>query len=318
MSLPCVAVLDDYQQVALTSADWSPLHGRAEVTVFTDHLTDPGALASRLTPFEVVVAMRERTPFPAALLQRLPALRLLVTTGMANASIDLAEAARLGVAVCGTGGSAAAAPELTWALLMALARHVPAEDARVRAGGWQQTVGCELAGRTLGLLGLGRIGERVAGYGRAFGMEVIAWSQHLTPERASACGARLVPKPELFARAGVVSIHLRLSGRTAGLVGAAELALLGRNGYLINTSRGPIVDEAALIAALRGNIIAGAGLDVFDAEPLPPGHPLRSLPNTVLTPHLGYVTAESYRVFYRDAVADIAAWLDGSPVRVLG
>lgn len=318
MSLPRVAVLDDYQQAALTSADWSALRGRAEVTVFTDHLADPAAVASRLAPFEVIVAMRERTPFPGSLLQRLPALRLLVTTGMANASIDLAAAGRQGVVVCGTGGSAAAAPELTWALLMALIRHVPAEDARVRAGGWQQTVGGELAGRTLGLLGLGRIGERVAGYGRAFGMEVIAWSQNLTPERARACGAELVPKPELFARAGIVSIHLRLSPRTAGLAGAAELALLGREGYLINTSRGPIVDEAALIAALRGNIIAGAGLDVFDSEPLPAGHPLRSLPNTVLTPHLGYVTTESYQVFYGEAVADILAWLDGSPVRVLG
>lgn len=318
MSLPRVAVLDDYQQAALTSADWSALRGRAEVTVFTDHLADPAAVASRLAPFEVIVAMRERTPFPGSLLQRLPALRLLVTTGMANASIDLAAAGRQGVVVCGTGGSAAAAPELTWALVMALIRHVPAEDARVRAGGWQQTVGGELAGRTLGLLGLGRIGERVAGYGRAFGMEVIAWSQNLTPERARACGAELVPKPELFARAGIVSIHLRLSPRTAGLAGAAELALLGREGYLINTSRGPIVDEAALIAALRGNIIAGAGLDVFDSEPLPAGHPLRSLPNTVLTPHLGYVTTESYQVFYGEAVADILAWLDGSPVRVLG
>jgi len=317
MPLPRVAVLDDYQQAALASTDWSPLAGRADVSVFTDHVADPAALAARLAPFEVIVAMRERTPFPAELLRRLPALKLLVTTGMANAAIDLAAARDLGVLVCGTGGSAASTAELTWALLLALVRSVPAEDARVRAGGWQHTVGRELAGRTIGLLGLGRIGERVAGYARAFGMEVIAWSQHLTAGRASACGAELVSKPDLFARAGIVSIHVRLSERTAGLVGAAELALLGRDGYLVNTSRGPIVDEAALIAALHGGVIAGAALDVYATEPLPAGHPLRSLPRTVLTPHLGYVSTEGYAVFYGDAVADIVAWLGGSPVRVL-
>lgn len=317
MPLPRVAVLDDYQQVALTSADWSPLDGRAAITVFAGHLADPAALVRRLAPFEVVVAMRERTPFPAEVLRQLPALRLLVTTGMANAAIDVAEAARRGVLVCGTGGSGAGTAELTWALIMALVRSIPAEDAGVRAGGWQHTVGRELAGRTLGLLGLGRIGARVAGYARAFGMDVIAWSQHLTADRARDCGAALAGKPELFARAGVVSIHLRLSGRTTGLVGAEELALLGPDGYLVNTSRGPIVDEAALVAALRGNVIAGAALDVFGTEPLPAGHPLRSLPNTVLTPHLGYVTEEGYAVFYGEAVADIVAWLDGSPVRLL-
>ena len=318
MQLPRVAVLDDYQQAALTSADWSPLAGRADVTVFTGHVADPAALAARLAPFEVIVAMRERTPFPADLLRQLPALKLLVTTGMANAAIDLAAARDRGVVVCGTGGSAASTAELTWALLLALVRSVPAEDARIRSGGWQHTVGHELAGRTIGLLGLGRIGERVAGYARAFGMEVIAWSQHLTAERARGCGAELVSKPDLFARAGVVSIHVRLSERTAGLVGAAELALLGPGGYLVNTSRGPIVDEAALIAALRDGVIAGAALDVYDVEPLPAGHPLRSLPNSVLTPHLGYVSTEGYAVFYGEAVADIVAWLDGSPVRVLG
>ena len=317
MPLPRVAVLDDYQQVALTSADWSPLAGRAGVTVFTGHAADPAALAARLAPFEVIVAMRERTPFPAGLLRQLPALKLLVTTGMANAAIDLAAARDQGVVVCGTGVSGTSTAELTWALLLALVRRVPAEDARIRAGGWQHTIGHELAGRTIGLLGLGRIGEPVARYARAFGMEVIAWSQHLTAERAGACGAELVSKPDLFARAGVVSIHVRLSERTTGLVGAAELALLGRDGYLVNTSRGPIVDEAALIAALRDGVIAGAALDVYAAEPLPAGHPLRSLPNSVLTPHLGYVSTEGYAVFYGDAVADIVAWLDGSPVRVL-
>lgn len=318
MPVPRVAVLDDYQTVALTSADWSPLADRAEITVFTDHITGLAELERRLAPFEVVVAMRERTPFPAQLLQQLPALRLLVTTGMANAAIDLAEARRLGVVVCGTGGSGVATAELTWGLILAQARSIPAEDARVRAGGWQHTVGRELAGRTIGLLGLGRIGERVAGYAHAFGMEVLAWSQHLTAERARARGAELVTKRELFARSGIVSLHVRLSEPTRGLVGAEELALLGRDGYLVNTSRGPIVDETALIAALRGNLIAGAALDVFDAEPLPDGHPLRSLPGTVLTPHLGYVSEEAYGVYYPEAVEDIAAWLDGAPVRVLG
>ena len=317
MSLPRVAVLDDYQEVALSSADWSAVAGRAEITVFTDHLADSGDLARRLAPYEVIVAMRERTPFPAALLDELPALKLLITTGMRNASFDLAAAQRRGVTVCGTGGSGPGAPELAWGLIMAVTRHIPQEDAQVRAGGWQAAVGRELAGSTLGLLGLGRIGERVARYARAFDMDVIAWSQHLTGDRARSCGARLVTKTELFAEADIVSVHVQLSTRTAGLVGVAELALLGPDGYLVNTSRGPVVDETALISALRGNVIAGAGLDVFAVEPLPGGHPLRSLPNTVITPHIGYVTAQGYEVFYRDIVADIAAWLDGSPVRVI-
>ena len=261
--------------------------------------------------------MRERTRFPAALLHLLPALKLLVTTGMANASIDLAAARGRGVTVWGIGGSRWAAPELSWGLIMAVTRNIPQEDVLVRAGGWQAAVGRELAGATLGLLGLGRIGQRMAQYARAFDMDVIAWSQHLTGERARACGARLVTKADPFARADIVSIRASLSERTAGLVGAAELALLGPRGYLVNTSRGPIVDEAALVAALRDRVIAGAGLDVFATETLPAGHPLRSLPTTVITPHIGYVTAEGYRVFYRDIVADIAAWLDGSPLRVL-
>ena len=317
MPLPRVAVLDDYQEVALSSADWSAVAGRTEITVFTDHLADGGDLAGRLAPYDVIVAMRERTPFPAALLDELPALKLLITTGMRNASFDLAAARRRGVTVCGTGGSGPAAPELAWGLIMAVTRHIPQEDAHVRAGGWQATVGRELAGSTLGLLGLGRIGERVARYARAFDMDLIAWSQNLTDDRARSCGARLVTKAELFAEADIVSVQLQLSARTTGLVGAAELALLGPGGYLVNTSRGPIVDESALISALRGNVIGGAGLDVFAVEPLPAGHPLRSLPNTVITPHIGYVTAQGYEVFYADIVADIAAWLDGSPVRVI-
>ena len=312
-----VAILDDYQDVALSSADWSPVTGRADVTVFTDHVADEAALVQRLAPFDVIVAMRERTAFPATVLDRLPRLRLLVTTGMANASIDLRAAARLGVTVCGTGGSRAATPELVWGLILALARHIPQEDAAVRSGGWQRTVGRELAGSTLGLLGLGRIGQRIARYARAFEMNCIAWSQNLTAERAEAAGARLVTKDQLFAEAGIVSVHLKLSERTVGLVGAAELALLGPDGLLVNTSRGPIVDEAALVEALRQGHISGAALDVFDTEPLPAGHPLRTMPNTVLTPHLGYVSREAYAVFYAEAVEDIASWLDGSPARLL-
>ena len=312
-----VAILDDYQDVALSSADWSPVTGRADVTVFTDHVADEAALVQRLAPFDVIVAMRERTAFPATVLDRLPRLRLLVTTGMANASIDLRAAARLGVTVCGTGGSRAATPELVWGLILALARHIPQEDAAVRSGGWQRTVGRELAGSTLGLLGLGRIGQRIARYARAFEMNCIAWSQNLTAERAEAAGARLVTKDQLFAEAGIVSVHLKLSERTVGLVGAAELALLGPDGLLVNTSRGPIVDEAALVEALRQGRIGGAALDVFDTEPLPAGHPLRTMPNTVLTPHLGYVSRDAYAVFYAEAVEDIASWLDGSPARLL-
>jgi phosphoglycerate dehydrogenase-like enzyme len=312
-----VAILDDYQEVALSSADWSPVTSRADVTVFTDHIADEAALTERLATFDVIVAMRERTAFPATVLARLPRLRLLITTGMANASIDLKAAARLGITVCGTGGTGAATPELVWGLILALARYIPQEDAEVRAGGWQRTVGRELAGSTLGLLGLGRIGQRIARYARAFDMDCIAWSQNLTAERAEAAGARLVTKQQLFAEADIVSVHLKLSERTVGLVGAAELAWLGPDGLLVNTSRGPIVDEAALVEALGRGSIGGAALDVFDTEPLPPGHPLRTMPNTVLTPHIGYVARESYAVFYAEAVEDIAGWLDGRPARVL-
>jgi phosphoglycerate dehydrogenase-like enzyme len=317
MPLDRVAVLDDYQRVALSSADWGPVTSRAEVTVFDEPFGSLDEAAAELEPFTVIAAMRERTPFPAALLDRLPRLRLLVTTGMRNASIDLAAAHRRGVVVCGTSGSAAGTPELTWALMMALTRNIPAEDARIRAGGWQSTVGRELAGRTLGLLGLGRIGQRVAGYGRAFGMDVLAWSQNLTADRAESCGARLVDKAALFRESDVVSVHLQLSDRTRGLVGAAELSLLGPDGYLVNTSRGPIVDESALLAALHGGTVAGAALDVFGTEPLPADHPFRSAPRTVLTPHLGYVTDRGYEAFFADTVEDIVAWLDGVPVRVL-
>jgi phosphoglycerate dehydrogenase-like enzyme len=262
--------------------------------------------------------MRERTPFGADLLARLPRLRLLVTTGMANPSIDLDAAAARGVVVCGTGGLPSPTAELTWALILALLRHVPEEDARMRAGGWQATVGTELAGRTLGVIGLGRLGRRVAAVGRAFEMDVLAWSQNLAPDDARAAGAEPEGRDELLARSDVVTIHLRLSDRTRGLIGAAELARMKPSAVLVNTSRGPIVDETALVAALRDGTVAGAGLDVYDTEPLPPGHPLLSAPNTMLTPHLGYVTAGTYARFYADAVEDIAAFQRGAPMRVLG
>jgi phosphoglycerate dehydrogenase-like enzyme len=308
-----VAVLDDYQGVALQCADWSEL----EVEVFPDHVADDDALVEQLAPFAVAVAMRERTPFTRARLERLDNLKLLVTTGMRNASIDLEAARERGVVVCGTGSLGPPTAELAWGLILALTRQIPAEDARMRAGGWQHTIGPELAGHTLGLLGLGRLGSRMARIAQAFEMETIAWSQNLTPERAAEAGAEAVAKDELFRRADVVSVHLVLSHRSRGLVGAQELALMKPTAYLVNTSRGPIVDEAALLDALHSGRIAGAGIDVYDTEPLPPSHPLRFAPNTVLTPHIGYVTTGTYEVFYREAVEDIAAWLAGAPVRVL-
>jgi phosphoglycerate dehydrogenase-like enzyme len=316
MSRAAVAVLDDYQDVARSFGPWDSLD--ADLTVFTDHLEGIEPLAQRLAPFDVIVAMRERTPLPAELLERLPRLRLIVTTGMANPSIAIDAAREHGIAVCGTGGLPSPTAELTWALILALARHLPEEDRRIRAGGWQETVGIELAGRTLGVIGLGRLGRRVAAVGRAFELDVLAWSQNLTAADAAAAGARRVEPDELLARADVVTIHLRLSDRTRGLIGARELGLMKRTALLVNTSRGPIVDEAALLAALRDGTIAGAGLDVFDSEPLPPDHPLRSAPNTVLTPHLGYVTEGTYRRYFAEAVEDIAAFQRGAPLRLLG
>jgi phosphoglycerate dehydrogenase-like enzyme len=310
-----VAVLDDYQDVARTYAPWDELD--ADVVVFHDHLTGIEPLAERLAGFDVIVAMRERTPFGADLLARLPRLKLLVTTGMANPSIDLDAARARGVVVCGTGGLPSPTAELTWGLILAVLRHIPAENAHLRTGGWQATVGTELAGKTLGVVGLGRLGRRVARVGRAFEMDVLAWSQNLDPEEARRHGAEPVSRDELLRRSDVVTIHLRLSSRTRGLIGRPELARMKPSAILVNTSRGPIVDESALALALHDRAIAGAGLDVYDTEPLPPGHPLRSAPNTVLTPHLGYVTSGTYARFYGDAVEDIAAFLRGAPVRVL-
>ena len=312
-----VAVLDDYQSVALDMADWESLPAGVSVDVFQDHLSDDDDVAARLSDYDIVVAMRERTPFSRSLLERLPNLRLLVTTGMRNASIDVAAAEDNGVVVCGTEGLPYPTAELTWGLILALLRRIPTEDQATREGNWQVTMGEGLHGKTLGVIGLGRLGSQVATVGAAFGMSLVAWSQNLTAERAEEFGARLVTKQELLSSADIVTIHLVLSGRTRGLIGAEELALMKPSAYLVNTSRGPIVDESALIGALNRGAIAGAGLDVFDIEPLPLDHPLRSLPNTVLTPHMGYVTSETYRVFYGDAVENIRAFLAGNPVRVI-
>ena len=313
-----VAVLDDYGSVARGLGPWERLDGRADVEFIAEHLAGEDALAARLAGVAIVVAMRERTPFPRSLLRRLPDLRLLVTTGMVNASIDLDAARDHGVLVCGTSSRGAAPAELTWALILGLVKQVREEDAAVQAGGWQQGVGGDLEGRRLGLLGLGRLGRRVAAVGRAFGMEVVAWSANLTDEAAREAGAVRAGLDELLRTAHVVSIHLRLSERTRGLLGARELALMRPDAVLVNTSRGPIVDEAALVAALERGAIAGAGLDVFDVEPLPQGHPLRTLPNVLRTPHLGYVSEATFRTMFADAVEDVEAFLDGAPVRVLG
>lgn len=312
-----VALLDDYQGVARESADWDRLPAGTVVEVFRDHLTDEAVLAERLAGFDVVMALRERTPFRRSLLERLPNLKLLATAGMRNASIDLGAATELGILVCGTGGSSRSTMELTWGLILALVRQIPREDRALRAGRWQETVGVDLEGATLGIVGLGNIGAQVAEVARAFQMEILAWSQHLTAERAAACGARLVGKEELFGRSDIVTIHLQLSARTTGLFGREDLARMQRHAYLINTSRGPVVEEAALVEALRSGVIAGAGLDVFDTEPLPPGHPLRELPNVVLTPHLGYVTAATYRRFYGQTLENVEQFLAGTPQRVL-
>jgi len=312
-----IAVLDDYQGVAREMADWASLGSDCEVVFFRQHFSALEVLEEKLKAFEIVVAMRERTPFPRALLERLPRLRLLVTTGLRNASIELAAARERGITVCGTAGSGGSTGELTWGLILALLRQIPREDRALREGKWQTTVGLGLAGKTLGVIGLGTIGSQVAKVGAAFGMEAIAWSQNLDSERASRAGAKRVERDELLARADVVTIHLVLSERTRGLIGARELALMKPSAFLVNTSRGPIVEEAALAAALAKRTIAGAGIDVYSVEPIAPDHPLLCAPNTVLTPHLGYVTHESYRAYFGGALEDIAAWRRGAPVRVL-
>jgi phosphoglycerate dehydrogenase-like enzyme len=312
-----IAVLDDYQAVARELAPWEELAPGAELTCFHDHMLVDGVLRDLLAGFEVIVAMRERTPFTAERLASLPDLELLVTTGMANAAIDLDAARELGITVCGTGSLPSPTAELTWGLIIALQRNLLEEDGRIREGGWQRTIGPELAGHTLGIVGLGRLGLRVARIAHAFEMEVIAWSENLTAEAAASAGVEAVGFGALLERSDVLTIHTRLSDRTRGLIGKDELGLMKPTAILVNTSRGPIVDEDALLAALREGTIAGAALDVYAKEPLPADHELREAPRTLLSPHLGYVTTGTYEVFYRDAVEDIAAWMRGEPIRVL-
>jgi phosphoglycerate dehydrogenase-like enzyme len=296
---------------------WDRLSPTLAIEVFRDTLKDPEALAARLAPFDAILAMRERTPFPAALLKRLPNLRLLITTGERNRSIDVAAARAQGITVCGTPSFGAPTVDITWGLILNLLRDIPRQQESLRAGAWQSSVGTSAEGLTLGVVGLGKLGGRVAKVGQAFGMRVIAWSQNLTAEKAAAAGAELVTKEELFARADVVTLHLILSERSRGIVGAAELAAMKPTAVIVNTSRGPLIDQASLIAALKQGRIAGAGLDVFDEEPLPPGHPLLGAPNTVLTPHLGYVSTQNYRAYVEGAVEAIEAYLAGQPIREL-
>lgn len=310
-----VAILDDYQNVALSLADWSAVSRQAKITVFNDHVKEAAKLIKRLQAYDVVCVMRERTPLSREVLQGLPRLKLIASTGPRNASIDMTAASERGIIVTATGYDATPTIELTWALILAATRHLVWESESVRSGGWQGAIGANLRGNCLGLVGLGNIGKEVARIGMAFGMQVIAWSQNLTEEVANAAGARLVSKDALFREADIVTIHLVLSRRTVGLVGARELGLMKPTGRLINTSRGPIVDQAALIDALRARRIAGAALDVFDAEPLPTSHAFRSLDNVLATPHIGYVTEELYRTFYGDAATSIAAWLDKHPAQ---
>jgi phosphoglycerate dehydrogenase-like enzyme len=305
-----IAVLDDYQNVELESADWSVLRDRADITVFHNHLADPDAVIERLLPFDVVCVMRERTPLPRIVIECLTNLKLIASTGPVNASIDVAAAGDHGIAVVHTGYRSDPTIELTWALILASARNIVTESNSVRAGGWQQTVGTDLRGKTLGILGLGRIGSQVARIGNAFGMNPVAWSQNLTPEAAKIAGATLVSKDRLFEQADFLTIHLVLSDRTRSLVGKSELGRMKPTARLINASRGPIVDEQALIGALKNRQIAGAAVDVFDIEPLPLSHPFRTLDNVLATPHIGYVSRGLYKTFYEDTVSNVRKWLD--------
>lgn len=305
-----IAILDDYQNTALNLADWSSVASRAEITVFNDHVANPDGVVQRLLSFDAICVMRERTPLPRAVLERLPRLKLIASTGPRNASIDMVAANERGIRVTGTGYRSTPTIEMTWALILASARHVAQESNSVRSGGWQTSVGRELDGRVLGVVGLGNIGGQVARIGLAFGMKVIAWSQNMTPQLAEAAGASLVTKEELFRQADILTIHLILSDRTRWLFGDADLALMKPTSWLINTSRGPIVDEAALVKALKSRAIGGAALDVFDIEPLPSDHAFRTLDNVLATPHIGYVGEDLYRTFFQDAATTIGAWLD--------
>jgi len=321
--MPKVAILDDYACAALDVADWSPVQAKAEVTVFDRHLSEDEAVEA-LQPFDVLCTVRERMALPRTLIERLPNLKLITIIGMSLPNLDLDAATDHGVRVAHVNyanpafrGISNATPELAWGLMIATVRNLAEEHRRMREGGWQSTTGMILSGKTLGLVGLGRIGKRMAEYAKVFGMEIIAWSQNLTEQAAAEVGVRRVEKDELFARADVISVHLVLSDRTRGLIGERELGLMKPSAYLINTSRGPIVDEPALIESLKSKRIAGAGIDVYDAEPPAPDHPLRSLPNVTLSPHLGYVTRETLHAFYSDTIEAVAAWLDGAPVRII-
>jgi len=316
--VPKIAILDDYANAALTSADWSSLPGGFEPVVFTDNLVDHDALVERLADFEIVCAMRERTPFPGEVFRRLPNLKLFITSGMRNKAVDFAAAREMGVMTCGTDSPGSSTVELTWALVLGTMRNVAFDYLTMRQGGWQDRTGVAVSGKTLGLIGLGRLGGMMAEIAPKFGLDVIAWSQNLTTERCAEVGADLVTKEELFRRADIVSIHVILGERTRGLVTAAELGLMKRSAILVNTSRGPIVEQAALIDALTSGGIRAAAVDVYDQEPLPADHPFRRIDNLLTTPHVGYVTEESYRTFYSQMVENIRAWADGSPTRVIG
>ncbi len=312
-----IAVIDDWQDVASDVVDWSPLQALGQVDFLPDYPADTATMVQRLAPYEVICVMRERTTFDAPLLRGLGNLKLLVTGGMRNAALDLAAAHAQGVQVVGTESYKHAAPELTWALIMAATRNLMAEAASLQSGGWQIGLGGDLHGKTLGILGLGSIGQKVANFGKAFGMNVIAWSENLTAERAESVGVQWVSKQELFAQADILSVHLVLSDRTRGLVDREALGLMKPRALLVNTARGPIVDEDALVEALKANRLGGAALDVFSVEPLPTDHPLRTLPNVLATPHVGYVSANNYRLFYSQMIEDILAWHAGTPIRLL-
>ena len=312
-----LAILDDYQGTARDMADWSELPAGVEVTFFHDHIVDENQLVERLKDFDMVQGMRERTPFPSSVLSRLPNLRLLITTGRRNASFDIEAASELGITVCGTNGGGEGPTELTWGLILAMLRHIPEEDQRSRAGSWGTTIGVGIKGKTLGLIGLGHMGSLVAKVATAFDMNIIAWSQNMTQERAEECGATLVDKETLFKESDIVSIHLVLSDRTRGLVGASDLALMKPSAYIVNISRGPIIDEKSLIDVLERKAIAGAALDTFDIEPLPKDHPLFKTPNTLICPHLGYVIDDSYEAFYAGVIENVRAFTSGEPVRTI-
>lgn len=311
-----LAILDDYQGVAMAMAPWETLAG-VEVTVFRDTVTDQATLVQRLAPFDAILAMRERTPFPRALIERLPALRLLITTAARNRSIDAAACAEKDIVFCGTPSFGDPTTDITWGLILNLMRDLPAQQASLRAGGWQTSVGWGTEGRTLGVVGLGKLGARAAKVGLALGMKVVAWSTNLTEERAAEVGVTRVDKATLLATADVVTLHLILSDRSRGIIGAADLAQMKPTAFIVNTSRGPLIDQDALIAALKAGTIAGAGIDVYDTEPLPPGHPMLSAPHTMLTPHLGYVTQQNYRAYYEGAIEAVLAFNAGAPVRVI-